>query len=536
MTKLTGGMFLAHDSGPAEVFTPEDFTGEHRAIEKAAREFFDQEVTPAIPAMQLGEHVVTRKLLQKAAELGLTGILVPEQYGGMEMDFISACIASEQFGRDGSFAVWYGGQTGIGLLPLVLYGTEEQKERLLPKLVTAEVLAAYCLSEPQSGSDATAMRTRADLSADGTHYVLNGQKMWITNGGLADLFTVFAKVGGEQITAFLVERGFAGVQPGAEEHKMGLKGSSTTALYLDNVKVPVANVLGAVGQGHKVAFNILNIGRLKLGLNAVGLSKQALGLALAYAKQRVAFGKPIGEFGLIRHKLGEMAARIYAAESMNWRLAGLIDAAGAGQEAKAAEELAIECCYVKIYGSEALAYAVDEGVQIHGGYGFHHDYPIERIYRDARIQRIFEGTNEINRMAATRMMLKRVRDGRVKLEGVPTAPLKRLTLTALAAAEVKFGAGLDAEQEVLAAITDLSIAAFALESAQLRAAKSGSAMAKDYAALLAYTLTEGAIATARTLFMAVGTPMPDVEVPGVNVFALRSDIAGRLLAAQRYLA
>ena len=360
--------------------------------------------------------------------------------------------------------------------------------------------------------------------------------MWITNGGLADLFTVFAKVGGEQITAFLVERGFAGVQPGAEEHKMGLKGSSTTALYLDNVKVPVANVLGTVGQGHKIAFNILNIGRLKLGLNAVGLSKQALGLALAYAKQRVAFGKPIGEFGLIRQKLGEMATRIYAAESMNWRVAGLIDAAGAGQEAKAAEEFAIECGYVKVYGSEALAYAADEGVQIHGGYGFHHDYPIERIYRDARIQRIFEGTNEINRMAATRMILKRVRDGRLNLEGAPAEPLKRLTLAALAAAQAKFGAALDGEQEVLAAITDLSIAAYGVESARLRANKSGSAMAKDFAALLAYTLTEGAITTARSLFIAVGAPMPELAIPVVNVFGLRSHIAGRLLAAQRYLA
>jgi len=305
---------------------------------------------------------------------------------------------------------------------------------------------------------------------------------------------------------------------------------------LDNVKVPVANVLGPVGQGHKVAFNILNIGRLKLGLNAVGLAKQALGLSLGYAKQRVAFGKPIGEFGLIRHKLAEMAARIYAAESMNWRVAGLIEAAGAGREARAAEEFAAECSYVKVYASEAVGYAVDEGVQIHGGYGFHHDYPIERIYRDARIQRIFEGTNEINRMAATRMLLKRVKDVRLRLEGGSASPLKRLTLAAFAAAQAKFGAAIDGEQEVLAALTDLSIAAFALETSELRARKTKSALAQSYATLLGATLTEGAIAAARPLFVAAGAAMPVVEVPAVDAFELRRQIAGRLLSAGRFLA
>jgi alkylation response protein AidB-like acyl-CoA dehydrogenase len=532
---VKGGAFLAADCAPVDVFTPEDWSAEHKAIEKTAAEFFDREVTPAIDAMQRGEHARARALLEKAAELGLAGILIPEQYGGMELDFVSSCIAAEQFGRDGSFAVWYGGQTGIGLLPLLRYGTEEQKQRLLPKLVTAEMLAAYSLSEPQAGSDAAGIRTRADLSADGTHYVLNGQKMWVTNGGLADLYTVFAKVGGEKVTAFLVERGFPGVQPGAEENKMGLKGSSTTAVFLDNVRVPVGNVLGGVGQGLRIGLSILNIGRLKLAFNATGLAKEALALSLRYARQRVAFGKPIGEFGLIRHKLAEMAARIYAMESMAWRIAGYIDAAGAGGEARAAEEYAVECSYAKVFASEAMAYVADEGVQIHGGYGFHHDYPIERIYRDARIQRIFEGTNEINRIAASRMLLKRARAGAISLEGQPTAPLKRLALAGYAAAQTRFGDALGEEQEVLAALTDLSISAFALESASLRAEKSQSALSNSYVQLLASFLTEQAVAAARPLFAACDVAMPAVEFPTMNSFALRREIAARLLSASRYL-
>jgi alkylation response protein AidB-like acyl-CoA dehydrogenase len=550
---VVGGEFLIREFRPEEVFTAEDLTAEHKTIRKTAAEFFDREVRPAIDAMQAGDYAKARALLARCAELGLTAILVPEGYGGLELDFLSACIPPEEFGRDGSFAVWYGGQTGIGLLPLVLYGTRKQKERYLPGLVNASLVAAYCLSEPHAGSDATAIRTRADLSPDGSHYILNGQKMWITNGSLADLLTVFAKVDGDKFTAFLVERTLQGLQVGPEENKMGLKGSSTTPIFFDNVKVPVDNVLGEVGQGHKLAFNILNIGRLKLAWNALGLAKEALALSLAYARQRVAFGKPIGEFGLIQHKLAEMASRIYAAESINWRIAGMIDAAGPGNEVQAAEEFAAECSFAKILASEMLGYCADEGVQIHGGYGFHHDYPIERIYRDARIQRIFEGTNEINRIAATRMLIKRARAKRLSLpeavraaSATPTSDssagaIKRAVLLSFGAAFDHYGAELDTEQEILAALTDLSMHAFAAESASLRAQKSGSDLHAQYASLYTQYGIGQALLAVRNIFC---TAKPDALPEVVNLLApppedriaLRRQIASRLLPAGRYLA
>jgi alkylation response protein AidB-like acyl-CoA dehydrogenase len=296
-------------------------------------------------------------------------VLVPEEYGGMEMDLVSAMIVAEGLAKDGSYAACHGSQAGIGLLPLLLFGTEEQKRKYLPKLASAEMVASYCLTEPHAGSDALATKTRADLSSDGTHYVLRGQKMWITNGGLADLYTVFAKIDGEKFTAFLVERGYAGVLPGAEEKKMGLKGSSTTAVYLDNVRVPVENVLGEIGRGHIIAFNILNIGRLKLGAFAVGGAKEVVRASVLYARERKAFGHAIADFGMIQHKLAEMAIRTYASESMTWRVVGLVERADTGVM-EAAEEFAAECSYVKIFSSEMLDYVVDEGVQIHGGYGY----------------------------------------------------------------------------------------------------------------------------------------------------------------------
>src|SRR3984893_18494821 len=324
-TKHQGGSFLLAATTPEEIFSPEDFTDEHRAIARTTEEFWNKEVAQNLEAIQHHEPGVAVRILRKSGELGLTGVILPEKFGGMEMDLTSAMIVAEGVSKDGSYSGWHGAHTGIGTLPLLLFGTEEQKQRYLPKLASAEMVAAYCLSEPQAGSDALAARTRADLSEDGKHYILNGQKMWITNGGFADLYTVFAKIGGEKFTAFLVERAWPGVNPGAEEKKMGIKGSSTTAIYLDNVKVPVENVLGEIGRGHIIAFNILNLGRLKLGPFAIGGSKEVLRVSLRYAKERKAFGKSISEFGMIQHKLAEMAIRTYVSESMSYRVVGMIE-------------------------------------------------------------------------------------------------------------------------------------------------------------------------------------------------------------------
>jgi alkylation response protein AidB-like acyl-CoA dehydrogenase len=490
-----GGAFLIEDQPASEVFTPADLTEEHRAIAKTAREFFDQEVAPNAEAMIQGDRDLAVAVLRKAAALGLEAILTPERYGGMEMDLASSMVVAEQLARDGSFAGWHGAHAGIGTMPLVLFGTEEQKRKYLPRLSTAEMVAAYCLTEPHAGSDALAAKTRADLSPDGTHYVLNGQKMWITNGGKADLFTVFAKVNGEQFSAFLVERAFPGVSTGHEEQKMGIKGSSTTAVFFDNVAVPVENLLGEIGRGHIIAFNILNLGRLKLGPFAVGGAKEVLRVSLAYAKQRKAFGVEIASFGMIRHKLAEMAIRIYAAESMAYRVEGLIEGHLEGfswdePEAprrfmKAIEEFAAECSMVKVFASEMLDYVVDEGVQIHGGYGYHQDYAVERAYRDSRINRIFEGTNEINRLLITGMLLKRAQQGRLGLVKAAKALMdevlsggkgpspKKVALLLLASAFEKFGTALEKQQEVLAGIADVLMETFAMESCQLRAEKTG---------------------------------------------------------------
>src|SRR5208282_2903570 len=419
-----GGAFLVEDVLPEEIFTVEDLSDEHLAVGRTVDEFWKQEVEPNLDAIRRQEPGVALSVLRKMADLGLTAIVIPERFGGMEMDLPSVMAVGERLGRDGSFAGWYSAHTGIGTLPVLLFGTETQKQKYLPKLAKVELLAAYALTEPLSGSDALSARTRADLAPDGKHYLLNGQKMWITNGGAADLFTVFAKVGGEKFTAFLVERNFPGVSSGAEEHKMGITGSSTTAVYLDNVPVPVENVLGEIGRGHVIAFNILNIGRLKLGPAGVGAAKNVLAICLKYAKQRKAFGSAIAEFGAIQYKLAEMAIRIFAAESMTWRVVGQIEnqmhAASPGsadgtQELKAIEEFAAECSMIKVYVSEMLDYVVDEGVQIHGGYGYHQDYMVERAYRDSRINRLFEGTSEINRLVITGMPLKRAARGMLPL-------------------------------------------------------------------------------------------------------------------------
>ena len=566
----TGGSFLIEDQAPATVFTPEDLTEEHHAIARTAREFFDKEVAPHVEEMQHGDFDVAVSLLRKAAALGLESILTPEKYGGMEMDLTADMVVAEQFARDGSFGGWHGAHAGIATLPLLLFGTDAQKEKYLPKLSSAETVGAYCLSEPQAGSDALAAKTRADLSPDGTHYILNGQKMWITNGGKANLFTVFAKVNGEQFTAFLVERGYPGLSNGAEEKKMGIKGSSTTPIFFDNVPVPVENVLGEIGRGHIIAFNILNVGRLKLGAFAAGGSKNVLAISLAYAKDRKAFGTTISRFGMIQHKLAEMAIRIYAAESMTYRVEGMIQSHlegftwnepdAARRMMKAVEEFAAECSIIKVYASEVLDYVVDEGVQIHGGYGYHQDYAVERSYRDSRINRIFEGTNEINRLLVTGMLLKRAQQGRLGLVKAakalmdeilsgpsPSAGLvpnaKKITLLLLSLAFEKFGAELEKQQEVVAGIADVIMETFAMESAQLRSQKTGTG-AEICEVLLSDSMARiemfarpvlAACSEGDALRANLAVLRRFAKYEPVDSIALRRRIAERLLTAGRYV-
>ena len=584
--KTTRGMaFLIEESAPQDIFTPEDLSEEHLAVGHMVDEFWANEVEPNLPAIREKKPGVALGVLRKSAELGLTGMAIPEEYGGMAMDLPSLMVASEHMGRDGSYGGWHSAHTGIGTLPIVYFGNEQQKRKYLPKLAKVEMLAAYALTEPLAGSDALAARTRADLSPDGKHYMLNGQKMWITNGGAADLFTVFAKVGGEKFTAFLVERNFPGVSSGAEEHKMGITGSSTTAVYLDNVPVPVENVLGEIGRGHVIAFNILNIGRLKLGPATVGAAKNVLAISLKYAKQRKAFGSTISEFGAIQHKLAEMAIRIFVAESMAWRVAGLIEnqmhggsgvssdasAGGSNQELKAIEEFAAECSMVKVYAAEMLDYVVDEGVQIHGGYGYHQDYAVERYYRDARINRLFEGTSEINRLVITGMPLKRAARGLLPLFEAARAVLqetespaaagtsadaelslvhkaKKIALLTLGVAHQKYGAQLDQQQEIIMNLSDIIMEVFAMESSLLRSRKLAAAGGGVNAADVCAVYLRDAIArielSSRTVLSAcaqgdelrrdLSRLRGYATHDPVNAIALRRQIARRLLASERY--
>ena len=497
-----GGSWLLHDTDPSEVFTPERMTDEHRLIAKTTDEFIDSEVLPNLGQLESKDWNLARRLIRRCGELGLLGTNVPEQYGGLDLDKVSSLIVAERIARSASFATTYGGQANLCVLPIFLFGTDAQKAHYLPKLVAGELVGAYALSEAESGSDAFAAKTRASRAPDGS-WTLNGEKMWITNGGFADVIIVFAKVDGEHFTAFIVERAFPGVSAGKEEHKMGLHGSSTTPIILQDAKVPAGNVLGEVGKGHKVALNTLNFGRFKLGGMCVGGSRVAIGDAARYAGARKQFGHPIATFGAIRHKLGEMTARTYAMESLIYRTAGLIDAVLAATArdgasvAQAFEEYAVEASIAKVGGTEVLDYVLDENIQIHGGNGFVKDYPAERYYRDARVNRIFEGTNEINRLLIPGMVIRRALKGDLPLiaaakalqdellapsaptgladdallgrEGLTISAFKKVVLIVLGSAMQTYGQKLNDEQEILGYAADIMIDTYAAESAVLRA-------------------------------------------------------------------
>ena len=502
VTVQRGGAWLLEDTPLGGVFTPERMTEEQRLVDRTAQEFVANEVVDSIEQLETKDWDLARQLLRRCGELGLLGTDVPEEFGGIPMDKVTSAVIASRLGHSGSFSTAFGAQTGLAILPIRAFGTDNQKTKYLPKLVSGEWVGAYCLSESGSGSDALGAKARAVRQEDGS-FVLNGEKMWITNGGFADVYIVFAKVDGEQFTAFIVERNFDGVSSGAEEHKMGLLGSSTTPVILQDAKVPAENLLGEIGKGHKVVFNVLNYGRFKLGASTVGGTRGAIGEAARYAAQRHQFGQPIASFGAIKHKLGEMTVRAYAIESMVFRTAGLIDASLEGQEATddgallaALEEYPIESSIVKVAGSEALHYILDENVQIHGGNGFVKDYPAERHYRDSRVNRIFEGTNEINRLLIPGMLVKRALKGglplveaakRLQDEIMTPAPskpdgdgplarqqsavtmFKKVGLAVLGLALQTYGAKLSEQQEVLSFTADILIDTFATESAVQRA-------------------------------------------------------------------
>jgi alkylation response protein AidB-like acyl-CoA dehydrogenase len=583
-----GGAFLIEDETPQDVFTPEDFTPEQRQTARTAAEFVTNEVLPEAEKIEAKDFALTRKLLRKAGDLGLMAVDIPEEYGGLEMDKVTSAIVADSMSKLGSFSVAFSAHCGIGTLPILWYGTEEQKRKYLPKLATGEMVGAYALSESTSGSDAMHIRTRAVLSPDGRHYLLNGEKMWISNSGFADIFTVFAKIDGEKFTAFIIERGTPGLTIGNEEHKLGIRGSSTCPLILADCAVPVENVLGEIGKGHHIAFNVLNIGRFKLGAACLGAARNSLQSGIAYAKERKAFGRPIASFGLIQEKIAECAVGVYAGEALTYRTVGTIDAAlselegadkGNSREIqKRIEEYAVECSILKVWGSEMLDAVVDHVMQIHGGYGYVEEYPAERPYRDSRINRIFEGTNEINRLIITGRLMKHAVTGQLPLLPAikkimdevlsvgsmpeePRGPLgaerqmlanaKKLSLFAAGVASQKYMNDLPEQQEIMAALADCITEVYALESCLLRAekmiaasgeanARAAVAMTKHYAVRAMQTIelsarkvivasSEGD--TQRTQ-MAILRRLAKHEA--ADVIALGRQIAEHVLSAGRY--
>lgn len=522
--RVTGGSFLIEDLAPNDVFTPEDLSVEQRQIAKTTADFAEEKIAAQSAEIEAKNFAVSRALMREAGELGLLGVDIPEEYGGLEFDKVTSAVIADRIAVSGSFSVTFSAHTGIGTLPIVWYGTREQKTKYLPKLASGEWIAAYALSEASAGSDAMNIRATAKLSPDGAHYVLNGEKMWISNAGMADLFTVFAKIDGEKFSAFLVEAGTPGLTIGAEEHKLGIRGSSTCPIVLRDCKVPVENLLGEAGKGHRIAFNVLNVGRYKLGAGVMGGARNILRQGIRYANERIAFGKPIASFGLIQKKIAECAAEIFAGEAVSLRVVGAIDSALSPLDKsssnyveevqKAIEEFAVECSIVKVWGSEMVGRVTDEIVQVYGGYGYVEEYPAERAYRDARIHRIFEGTNEINRLIITGWMMKRAMQGKLALlpaikkitdemmsgpgsrasyegpmaeERALLASAKKLGLLCSGAASQRFGAELPDQQEIMGDLADILIEILVLESTILRAEKMtgqrelGAKLAKYYA-------------------------------------------------------
>ena len=582
-----GGAFLITSCRPEDVFTPADFSDDQRLIGQTAEEFVQKEVMPAVPELEAhkDEHLMAQ-MLKKAGEIGLLGGGIPEAYGGSGLDKISAAILAEKLAGYGSFAVSHGGHSGIGTVPIVYFGTEEQKNKYLPKIATGELLSCYCLSEPQAGSDSMASRTRAVLSPDGKNYILNGQKMWITNGGFADVYVVFAKIDGEKFSCFIVERGTPGFSAGAEEKKMGIKGSSTTPIFFENSPVPKENLLHEAGRGHVVAFNTLNAGRFSLGAYCIGGAKKILEASSKYSKERTAFGKRLCDFGLIKAKLGEMAIQIYAIESEVYRTAGIIEAAVSSPDAgndktkqamQVLEEYAIESSISKVAGSEMVDYVVDEGVQIFGGYGFHEDYPVARAYRDSRVNRIFEGTNEINRMLIIQMLMKRALGGVLPLipaamklgeevlagssfEEAPTGPFaeeeksleqaKKIFLLASGTAMQKFREQLAEQQEIVAALANIVMDVYAMESTLRRAQKASATRGEtasvmgDAARAFIYDAMDRVEKDARTALTATAegdTLITQLAVlrrfakhAPLDTIAIRRRVAEAVLAQDRY--